>query len=61
MSSTFKMKLNVSQQSLQPSLQIPKPSLPIQRTHILVLSSTKRRILVQLKVTGNKRCSSCGH
>jgi hypothetical protein len=61
MSSIFKMKLNLSQQSLQQSLQIPKPSLPIQRTHNLVLSSTKRRILVPLKVTGNKRCASCGH
>ena len=55
------MKLNLSQQSSQQSLQTPKPSLTIQRTHNLVLSSTTRRILVPLKVTGNKRCSSCGH
>jgi hypothetical protein len=61
MSSIFKMKLNLSQQSSQQSLQVPKPSLPIQRTHNLVLSSTKIRKCLPLKVTGNKRCTSCGH
>ena len=69
MSSTFRMKLNIptqtqtqtqTQKQTQPQTQT-QPNIFRQQTTNLVLSSTTKRVCVPLKVTGNKRCASCGH
>ena len=64
MSTIFKMKLNIPQlqlqKQLQTQLQTQTPLFKHQATN-LILRSTTKRACVPLHVTGNKKCSSCGH
>lgn len=68
MSTTFKMKLNIpqtqqtqqTQRQTQVQTQVQTQLSKHQATN-LVLRSTTKRTCVPLHVTGNKKCSSCGH
>ena len=59
MSTMFVMKINTN---VQPQLQVYKNnSIEIIKTNNFILSATKKRVCAPLKVTGNKKCSSCGN
>ena len=59
MSTMFVMKLN---SNVQPQLQVYKNnSIEIIKTNNFILSATKKRVCASLKITGNKKCSSCGN
>ena len=71
MSNFFRMKLNLTQQAqtqiqAQTQTQVTATDqenkfYPKLQTKNIILSASRIRVCAPLKVTGKKKCSSCGH